>query len=210
LDDAYNEALIYGLFKGTGANIAEAYPINIRFYNQETRRMEVRKGEVSVKFDGKLMYYRDLRRNCGFGRNNDEIVDFLDVFKEAKQGFINMLVVDYMTNQVDRHSKNFGILDAKFAPLYDNGDSLYCKIPDRSLRSMGNVKESNFKTLGRSNLETYIRYKEWLNCKTNIKFDRLVFNIKNELPNWSGIISNGRLRFIALLIQGRSMYVKGI
>lgn len=46
--------------------------------------------------------------------------------KSYKQNYFKMLVFDFLTNQLDRNSENFGILILKdkriqFAPLYDNG-----------------------------------------------------------------------------------------
>ncbi len=50
----------------------------------------------------------------------------------------NMIIIDFLINNIDRHLRNFSIINSKdkgvkFAPLYDHGLSLYADIQDFEL-----------------------------------------------------------------------------
>ncbi len=150
--DAAHEVYVMDLFRDTGVAIADAFPAYVLFYNQETMQKEVRFCEVARKFDGDITYYRDLRDSFKFGARNDQFIDFVDEFGGVRKAIINMLVVDYITNQEDRHAKNFGLTNiGVFTPLYDNGASLNYSTPDESLVHV-NDEIAVFKALGKNTL----------------------------------------------------------
>jgi hypothetical protein len=203
LNDAWHESYVMDLFSGTGVNIAKAVPGYVLFRNIETRQDEVRPCEIAVKFAGNLTYYRDLREHRGYGKISDELVELIEEYPDAKECLLNMFVVYYLTNQEDRHSKNFGIMDNEtFAPLYDNGSSLYYAEPDDRLHLMGD-EVARVKFLSKDSVEVLKRYIDWFESKPNIDSDKVLRNLDVIDIRYKGLMTKTRLHCNRAIVERR-------
>jgi hypothetical protein len=185
---ALNESYIYNTFGGIGLEIASAFPIVVVFQDDEYVHRELT-GCVSRKFKGNLVYYRDMRRcfnkNSGlFGKT--ELEQLFDSNPECMQGMINMCILDILTYQEDRHSKNFGILDNTFAPVYDNGASYgYNRL------RIGEPENARFKAFGKR----YVDVLEELRAISRMSVTLDIFNVNIKAPElFHGLIKENKLR----------------
>jgi hypothetical protein len=205
---AINESYIYKTFNGLGINIANAYPIVAVF--SENNSTKVRTAMVSSKFKGNLEYYRDIRNNIEVLNKdqlfkNSQIYDFITQYKTCANDFIQMCVLDILTHQEDRHTKNFGIINAVLSPIYDNGASLGY---DRD--NIGNPQDTYFKAFGK-------KYEEVINEAAeieefNIQIDKktLIKNMNESKKYFSGILTADRLFMIEKYVIEAIDYINGI
>ena len=74
-----------------------------------------------------LVHFRNLFLDGQRGEN--EVENFLEVRPQYETELFQMLVLDFITHQDDRHLSNYGIKisgdNESFYPLYDNGNSLF-------------------------------------------------------------------------------------
>jgi len=209
--DSMYESYAMDLFAYTGVRIAQTVPAYVELYNTELRKDEVLLCTIAIKFSSELTYYRDLRTTFKYGSQNDEILDFIDGFPKVKIDFLNMLAVDYIMNQTDRHSKNFGVLSTGvFAPLYDNGYALYYSENDERLQFIRNDEVARTKFLSQDALPTLQRYCEWLGAKPNIDFGIVLSNLNTIDEKYHGVIGVCRLRHNRKIIEERVAICKEI
>ena len=204
--DSLYESYAMDLFADSGVKVAEAVPAYVVFFNTETQKDEVRLCEVAVKFSGALTYYRDLKRTYEYGRYmNDELIDFTDRFPDAKIGLLNMFVVVYIMNQEDRHSKNLGVLDdGSFAPLYDNGSSLYYTVPDEWLvNGVEPEGVAQVKFLSKAPDIAIRRYGDWFNAKPSVDLVVVLKNLDTVEKRYEGMMRSERMRHNRNLIERR-------
>ena len=201
--DALHESYVMDLFAETGAVVAEAVPAYVLFWNAETKQDEIRQCEVALKFSGEVTYYRDLRKLRKYGKNADEIIEFTEEFPGAALGLLNMFAVDYVTNQEDRHAKNFGVLhNGEFTPLYDNGRCLFYSESDDKLHLFGD-EVAQVKFLAKDSFFILDRYINWLGMKPNIDWDKVLSNLDMIDVKYRHILSKKRLDFNRSVVARR-------
>ncbi|MFC5403329.1 HipA domain-containing protein [Cohnella soli] len=77
------------------------------------------------------------------GVSNQQLHSFLcGMGSNIREGINNMLLFDYLTNNTDRHRKNFGFLqrenqELEFAPLYDHGLSMFSEFSNDEIAEEG-------------------------------------------------------------------------
>ena len=99
--------------------------------------------------------------------------------KDARQNLENMIVLDYLIMNYDRHMKNFGIIRnvqtlkwEKTTPLFDNGQSMNCD----TITSQMNFDNGESKLF----YDTHEKFSKYPNLITD--FSRFDFNNLNDLP----------------------------
>jgi hypothetical protein len=196
--DWANEVLVYHFCKCAGISCAEYYPVDIRYFDLELRRNVECKAVLTKIFEGNLEHYRTLRDFYDFGSANDQIVDFLDRFPLCTQSFFDMLLVDFIFNQEDRHSKNFGVIGEKFAPLFDSGACLFYTLTDDIL-PLKETMSSKFKTIGKP-IDQF--FKEFLRWGYPVGL-RNIPEISDVLAGVSELYSEERLAFLHKYLEKR-------
>lgn len=91
--------------------------------------------EDFVKDNEEMMSIRSILGNASRENLYDKVVDLIP---NLKIDIDRMIVMDFLINNIDRHLRNFSIINedgrgVKFAPLYDHGLSLYADIQDYEL-----------------------------------------------------------------------------
>ena len=123
----------------------------------------------------------------------------------VQQSLNEMLVVDYLIANVDRHYANFGaIRDAEtlrfigMAPIYDNGTSLWYNTLDRFINPDADIESSTFCTKLYEQLE-YVTDFDWLDLSKLKDFSTEIYNILKH----SLYISDDRCQFICQAFERR-------
>jgi hypothetical protein len=196
--DWANEVLVYHFCKEAGIPCAEYYPKEIKYYDLELLSVVECKAVLTKIFDGNLEHYKNIRDYYKFGSYNDQIIDFLDKFPHCAQGYFDMLLIDYIFNQEDRHSKNFGVIGNGFAPLFDSGASLFYQIMDTILAVLPPYV-SRFKTLNKPQDE-YI--KEFLSYGYEVEL-KIMPEIPELLNGVKDLYSKERLAFMKEILEKR-------
>lgn len=91
--------------------------------------------EDFVKDNEEMMSIRSILGNASRENLYDKVVALIP---NLKIDIDRMIVMDFLINNIDRHLRNFSIINedgrgVKFAPLYDHGLSLYADIQDYEL-----------------------------------------------------------------------------
>ena len=91
--------------------------------------------EDFVKDNEEMMSIRSILGNVSRENLYDKVVALIP---NLKIDIDRMIVMDFLINNIDRHLRNFSIINengngVKFAPLYDHGLSLYADIQDYEL-----------------------------------------------------------------------------
>ena len=91
--------------------------------------------EDFVKENEEMMSIRSILGNVSRDNLYDKVVSLIP---DLKINIDRMIVMDFLINNIDRHLRNFSIINeegngVKFAPLYDHGLSLYADIQDYEL-----------------------------------------------------------------------------
>ena len=109
---------------------------------------------------------------------------YIQILKEngienAREQLENMIILDYLTMNYDRHMKNFGIIRnvqtlkwEKTTPLFDNGQSMNCD----TITSQMNFNNGE----GKLFYDTHKKFSKYPNLITD--FSRFDFNNLNDLP----------------------------
>jgi hypothetical protein len=223
LNDALNESYVMDLFEGAGVEIAKVVPALVLFFNESSNRDEIRMCAVSVKPDSYLSYFSDLRWLRGYGEDNDDVFDLMSDFPLVAAPFLNMIAVDLLINQTERHLKDWGVLsDGRFAPLYNNGRSLHYDVADEmlgnanfSLTLIDGIKDVNSvgSAMG-NNFKTYLRYRDWMykwqQLKPSINFERVLSNLNRIETRFYGLLPPTRLVHNRNLIERRVRFCEQI
>jgi hypothetical protein len=123
LEDAFNEAKVYQLCQELKIDCAEYYSLFIVYYDFELRRYIIAPATLTKIFAGALQYYYRLRSKYKYGDVNSELIDFTDMYPKVKRKLHDMLLIDYLIGNSDRHGRNFGLIEDDLSPLYDSGAS---------------------------------------------------------------------------------------
>jgi hypothetical protein len=229
--DWANEVLVYRFCKAANIPCAEYYPVDIRYLDfsdqgsvNPTNRVNFMnpakpanpantinsakpvecKAVLTKIFPANLEHYKNVRAYYRFGSNNDQIIDFLDRFPRCAQPYFDLLLVDYIFNQEDRHSNNFGITGDGLAPIFDSGACLFYRgsdsdLPDSLDTTRPVFQTSKFKVLGKP-MDSYI--KEFLGYGYDVQLKPLP-NIPELLIDLKGLYSENRLTFIRYFLEKR-------
>ena len=126
--------------------------------------------------------------------------------KKVKTNIDEMVALDFIIGNIDRHKGNFGIIrDAntlewlQIAPIFDNGNCLFYDSETEEMENWGiDTLGKSFGDSNRLNLQ-YIEYPQWYknadsNCITDIISDNLQQNNKLKQKRIDKIISIVRER----------------
>ena len=203
LTDYLNEMLVYVFCKILGIDCAYYRSIKIKYFDTELSSTIECPAAFTKIFTGELIFYRDLRRLHGFGASNDQIIDFTDHFMIGPQ-FNDLLLIDYIFNQQDRHSKNFGMVGGRLSPIYDSGSCLFYHIPDKLLNDQLIGDITRHKTFGKRQDELLEFSLKYIHPEFSIEFDEdlLKDSVDKALDIVAGY-SDIRLDFINKLMKAR-------
>ena len=204
LTDYANEELVYRFCDAVGIKSAKYKAITIKYFDEELRKEIKTPAVITEMFTGNLIHYRDIRRRKDFGSFNDEFVDFTDAFPVSKQ-LNDMLLIDYIFNQQDRHSKNIGMIGSSLSPIYDSGATLFFDILDSQLNEGLYSKIPRHKTFGKTLREQLVFSLTYVEKQFSVVFNYNLFvgefnNILNEMKTH---YSQARLDFIKGLVERR-------
>lgn len=198
--EPYNEVIASKLMNILGINHTSysvvwlnGYPYSIceDFITSETELITANRIMQIRKKSNHESYYQHLVNCC-----NDvdiDIVPFLD----------EMLTVDYIIANEDRHFNNFGLIrnvgTLEFigtAPIYDSGTSLFY---NRNKCRFGELKTKPFKAEFHEQIKLVSSF-DWLDFSRLSSFDNEVYNILSELTNME-FISESKRNEIAQFVK---------
>ena len=136
--------------------------------------------------------------------------------KDARKNIDEMIILDCIIGNEDRHRRNFGILRNPdtlewlgFAPVFDNGNSL-CFREGSNMENLEKRTDSYCKWFERSNMQKleYIDISNWYNNKfdrniIDIVAEGLKNNINDEKRNKILVIVKNRIEFAENYISER-------
>jgi len=207
LTDAVNEELACLFCKALGIPAAQYRLVYIKYKDTETGDT-IEAQAALTKIFGDLVHYRDVRRRMMLGEGTDAYLDFSEKF-DIQPALNDLLFLDYITNQSDRHSKNLGLVGNQMSPVFDSGACLFHDILDSELSESYFDKVPIHKTFGK-------------------RLDaQLIFALKHVHPGFSFVFneafiyarfldsldcvkhyySTKRLTFIKSLVKGRLKHV---
>ena len=132
LTDSLNEELVYRFCKELGIDCAFYRVIAIKYINSETQQLIESEAVVTKIFKGPLVHYRDVRDQYSLGSKNDQLHDLFEIYNIQPE-LNDMFFIDYIFNQQDRHSKNFGLVNGQMSPIFDSGSCLFYERYDSDL-----------------------------------------------------------------------------
>ena len=204
LTDYANEELIYRFCEGVGIKAAKYRAIRIKYFDEELSKEIETPAVITEIFSDSLVHYRDIRRRFNFGKDNDEIIDFTDKF-QVSQELNDLLLVDYLFNQQDRHSKNIGMIGDKLSPIFDSGSSLFFDILESQLNEGLYDKVPRHKTFGKALHEQLKFSLQYIDNGFTVAFDGKLFLSKFEsaLGSMANHYSARRSEFVLGLVKRR-------
>ena len=117
MTDIESEVAVYLLAKKLGIPCCPAYLVDEKIMFSE------------FLYDFREEYIVHFRRLFADGRTDNEYQNFLNARPQYKEQIIQMIVLDFITRQDDRHLSNVAVKITgqceTFYPLYDNGRSLF-------------------------------------------------------------------------------------
>ena len=207
LTDAVNEELVYRFCCALSIPAAGYRVVQIQYNDTETRRIIEAQAVITEIFDD-LVHYRDVRRRLSLGENADEYLDFSEKF--AVQPALNdLLFIDYVTNQNDRHAKNLGIVNNQMSPVFDSGACLFYDIFDSTLSDAHCDMIPKHKTFGKPLDELLAFALRYVHPGFSFPFDAHVIytHFQNALTHVKHYYTPARLDFINKLVKGRINHV---
>jgi len=203
LTDYLNETLVYAFCHLLKINCAYYRFVLIKYFDMELNTVIECPAVITEIFPGELIYYRDIRRIYNLGSINDQIIDFTDRFKVGSH-LNDLLLIDYIFNQQDRHSKNFGMVGGRLSPIYDSGSCLFYHIPDKLLNDQLIKDIPRHKTFGKRQDELLEFSLKYIEPEFSFEFDEELLKTSTDkaldiVTGYSGI----RLDFIRRLMKAR-------
>ena len=130
--------------------------------------------------------------NCEEYYRKDPYFQYIELcnkngIKNVKEKIDEMIAIDFLLGNVDRHKGNFGILRnantlewLEIAPIFDNGNCLFYDSDNDDIDNWGTDSiGKSFGDTNRLNLEN-IGYPEWYNKKDNTAITDVVYDILNK------------------------------
>ncbi|CCL55240.1 hypothetical protein [Clostridioides difficile] len=144
----------------------------------------------------------------------DTIIDDFPNFKELLN---QMLIFDFIVNNIDRHYNNFGYIKniktnkVRFAPIFDNGLSLYSMLDIETLKTL-KTKPFNKKKYDKAKPFMNKHYSQIKLIKElpQINLDFNDSDIEKILLKYKNVISKTRIEMIFDLVKERLHYVRQI
>lgn len=202
------EYIAFEIGRELGINVIETKLEGVKYINKEVLV------SITESFLNDSEMYRSVSQFLTEDEKNcDELDDIIfNRFGKYKKEMYDMIVFDFLINNIDRHLNNFGFICdelgniKEFAPIFDNGLSLFSDLN-------GSELTRNFILLDRASQSKPFRSKHYkqikLVPKEYIKYiDNLagVYNIIDSID----FISGNRKELIKKLIQTRNDYLKGL
>jgi len=133
--------------------------------------------------------------DCEEKKNRNNYIRYIETCEkmgilDAKKRIDEMIVIDYIIGNTDRHTGNFGIIrDAqslqwlKIAPIFDNGNSLFYN--ERDVDNISNSTDSFCRWFRDSNFQKLelIDYPEWYNPSKKNDIADIVYTILSSNEN---------------------------
>jgi hypothetical protein len=163
-----------------------------------------------VNENTELLYARnvfDLNEN----KELDRYKQYIDIcekngLKEIYKDLDNMIIIDYLIGNTDRHPRNFGIIRnadnlewIKAAPIYDNGNSLFYSEDIKKINNNNIDSFCKWTSISNKNNLDNIKYPEWYN-ESKIKD---ILNIINNGLKYNDLLSIERISKITDIIETR-------
>jgi len=201
--DAVNEELIHLFCEELDIPSAYNRVVYIKYRDDETDRIIEAQAAITKIFDG-LVHYRDIRRRNKLGRDMDEYLEFSENFK-VQPVLNDMLFIDFITNQSDRHSKNFGLVGDKMFPIFDSGACLFFDIIDSELSESHYNKIPNHKTFGKKLDELLLFALKYVHSGFSFVFDEklIIEKFLRSLVKVEYFYSAERLKFMKEFVSRR-------
>jgi len=208
--DAVNEELIHLFCEELGVQSAYYRTVNIRYRDDETDTIIESQAVLTKIFNG-LVHYRDIRIRENLGRDMDEYIEVSDKF-DVQPALNDLLFIDFITNQSDRHSKNLGLVNNEMSPVFDSGACLFFDIFDSELSESYYEKIPNHKTFGKRldiQLEFALKY---AHMGFSFGFEEEIIDTKfsKALAKVEHLYYEERLKFIKELVKRRLKHVRCI
>lgn len=135
-------------------------------------------------------------------------------YSEYMEDVNRMIIFDFIINNVDRHTNNFGFIcdeDSleikRFAPLFDNGNSLLSDLTEEELITMSTVDIDRY-SICKPFAHNHLYQLKMVNKLPSINLDFGRDEIEEIVSNFSLDISRKRKDCIVNLISRRLNYVK--
>ena len=133
--------------------------------------------------------------------------------EDAKERIDEMIVLDFLIGNVDRHKGNYGIIrDAntlkwiKTAPIFDNGNCLYFDNENDDMESWGvDTMGKAFGDSNRMNLQN-VEYPEWYNKVNKAK----IVDIVVDLLQGNERLTADRIDKVVGVLRGRMEVLEGM
>ncbi|MCL2443545.1 MAG: hypothetical protein FWD13_08820, partial [Treponema sp.] len=200
MQEPFNEVIV--------SKVLDEYKINhVRYYLGRTKDKNIPYSECECMVNKDIEYI-----NAQYIMNTEEYyrrepyLHFLEMcskkgMKNVKTDIDEMIALDFIVGNVDRHKGNFGILRnanslewLQIAPIFDNGNCLFYDSENEEMENWGiDTLGKSFGESNRLNLQ-YIDYPEWYkntgkNCITDIISDYLLQNDKQKKTRIDKVVS---------------------
>ena len=162
--------------------------------------------EDFVKDNEEMMSIRSILGNTSRDNLYKKVVDLIP---NLKKDIDRMIVMDFLINNIDRHLRNFSIInekekEVKFAPLYDHGLSLYADIQDYELEQ--DDKET-WEMIDECKPFAESHYKQ-LELIGEVDLPKVPLNeILEVVDKYNGYLSEYRVECIKYLLETRYKYL---
>ena len=207
LVDAVNEELIHHFCNELGVSSAYYRVVSIKYKDYETGLTKESQAVLTRIFDG-LVRYRDIRQRLSLGHRADAYLEFSEKFNVQPE-LNDLLFIDFITNQNDRHSKNFGLVGNQMSPIYDSGSCFFVNALDAELSEPYYDRIPNHKTFGRrldEQLEFALKH---VHFGFSFEFDEyIIYNkFQSALERVSSYYDTTRLEFLKTFVKRRLAHV---
>jgi len=132
LSDYLNEQLVYEFCNLLHIDCAYYRAVTIKYFDTNLNRVIECPACLTKIFPGELIYFSVLRKLFRWDVGSDLLTDFTERFNINPQ-LNDLIFLDYIVEENDRHAHNFGIVDGRMSPIYDSGCCLFYDIPDELL-----------------------------------------------------------------------------
>ena len=147
---------------------------------------------------------------------NDKITyeRIINDFKEYEEEINQMIVFDFIVNNVDRHFNNFGYIsngNRKFCPIFDNGLSLYSDLGVDDIRTINRNKYAS-KKFDRSKpfKNKHISQIKLINKLPEINLNNSNNDFIDIIRKYENYLGKERMEAMISLVEERLDYVRKI
>lgn len=191
------------------SQILDSLKVNHVKYYYDTINRNDKSYDICYSFDfansSKYITMREL-----VGNNNDDLYNHLvNNLNINKKELDTMIIVDFLINNIDRHLRNFGMLQdekgiLKFAPLFDHGFALYGNIIDEELE----LDDPEFLESIDECKPFRISHYEQIELISDISLKINTNEILEIVDSYKDLLKQHRLKCIKHLLKVRIEYLK--